>query len=105
MEAAAQFKPEEEIRSRGMLFLKAWLGATNGLHLKWLGYDEKAAEIASKYGLREVVKSTIGGIFNPMVFLRIIPAMGYQIFACMGILLGMYRTDANGYPVRWITKK
>lgn len=104
VEAAEQFRPEEEVRSRAMLFLKAWLGASNGVHLRWLGYDEKAAEVAAKYGLREMMRSAIGEIFNPIVLVRMIPCLGYQVFACMGILFGMYRTDAKGYPVRWITK-
>lgn len=50
MEASENFHAEDVCRSRAMLFLRAWVGAPNGAHLKWLGYDEEAAEVAAKDG-------------------------------------------------------
>ena len=63
MEASENFHAEDVCRSRAMLFLRAWVGAPNGAHLKWLGYDEEAAEVAAKYGILEQVKSSVTGIF------------------------------------------
>ena len=62
MEASENFQAEDVCRSRAMLFLRAWVGAPNGAHLKWLGYDEEAAEVAAKYGILEQVKSSVTGI-------------------------------------------
>lgn len=103
-EASTQYKAENVRRSRAMLLFKAWIGATSGLHLKWLGYDDKAAEIAKRYGLKEQISTAFHGAFNPWCFLKFIEIVGYQTFVCMGIMVGMYRTDAAGHPVRWITK-
>lgn len=106
MEAAEQFHPEEECRSRAMLLFRAWVGAANGSHLRWLGFEDEAAEVASKYGLKKQVGTVFESIFlNPMAMLKVIGIMFYQGFVCIGIIFGMYRTDAKGHPVRWIKKK
>lgn len=105
VEAAEQYKPEDVCRSRAMLLFKAWIGATSGMHLKWLGFDEQAKEIASKYGIREQFSSILTAIINPWAWLRFVGVICYQCFACIGIIFGMYRTDAQGHPVRWITRK
>ena len=111
MRCAEKFHAEDVCRSRAMLFVRAWIGAPNGAHLKWLGYDEEAAEIAAKYGILEQVKSSVDGIFNfngggMIQFLIFLLSLScYQCYTCIGILFGMYRTDAQGHPVRWITKK
>lgn len=109
MEASEHFHAEDVCRSRAMLFFRAFVGAPNGAHLKWLGYDDEAAEVASKYGILEQVKSCFdgafsdGGIIRFFVFIMMLSC--YQCYTCIGILFGMYRTDAHGHPVRWITKK
>ena len=109
MEASENFRVEDVCRSRAMLFFRAWVGAPNGAHLKWLGYDEKAAEVAARYGILEQLKSTVSSIFNPVGWIHlvifILALMWYQCYTCIGILFGMYRTDAQGHPVRWFTKK
>lgn len=106
MEAAEQFHPEEEYRSRAMLLFRAWVGATNGAHLKWLGFEEEAAEVASKYGLKKQVGTVFESIFlNPIALLKVIEIIFYQCVVCIGIIFGKYRTDSKGHPVRWITKK
>ncbi len=109
LEASENFHAEDVCRSRAMLFFRAFVGAPNGAHLKWLGYDEEAAEVAAKYGILEQVKSSVTGIFSDggmihfVIFLLALSC--YQCYTCIGILFGMYRTDAQGHPVRWITKK
>ena len=108
MEASEQFNSKDETRSRAMLLFKAWIGAANGLHLKWLGFDDKAAEVASKYGLKQQIITTIESItdiFNPYVLLKLCWIMLYQGFVCIGIIFGMYREDAQGHPVRWLKSK
>ena len=85
MEASENFHAEDVCRSRAMLFLRAWVGAPNG------------------------AKSSVTGIFcdgGMIQFAIFLLALScYQCYTCIGILFGMYRTDAQGHPVRWITKK
>ncbi len=105
MEAADAVEIEDVCRSRAMLLFKAWVGATSGMHLKWLGYDDEAAEVASRHGIMEQFGALIKGFWNPMEWMKLFGVIFYQCFICIGIIFGMYRTDANGHPVRWITKK
>lgn len=103
-EAADQYKAEDICRSRAKLLFQAWVGATSGLHLKWLGYDERAKEVASEYGFREQLGTIFEGMLNPFAWLRFLKVICYQCVICIGIIFGMYRTDASGHPVRWNTK-
>ena len=105
MEAAEAFNPEDICRSRAMLLYKAWIGGGNGAHLKWLGYDEEAAAIAEQFGLGKQVGTFFKAIINPAEWFTILGYVIYECALCIGIIFGKYPTDAQGHPVRWITKK
>lgn len=78
-------KPKK--RSRFALFFLCWaVGWLNGAHLRYLGYDEAAANYR-RYSF-----------FNPICWVWICTV---HIFECLAILFGKYRTDAYGNPVRY----
>jgi hypothetical protein len=87
------YAADQQYRSRFTLVFRAWIGAINGFHLKWLGYTDKAAEVKEKHGIG------ISKLMNPWWWVGSL--IGYQCCECLAVIFGRYRTDANGHPVRY----
>ncbi len=94
IEAAEIYSADKQYRSRFTLLFRAWMGATWGAHLKWLGYPEEAQQIRSQYRI------SLDIVFAPW---KIIGPMVYQCAECTGVLFGKYREDADGHPVRYFS--
>lgn len=111
VDVTKQYNPEEQYRSRGMLLVKCWIGGVNGSHLRWLGYNDKADEIKSKFGWKKLFGASFNflDIINPVGwiqgFIQIFLSVGYLCIEMLSVALGKYRTDANGHPVRWLKSK
>lgn len=112
VEAREQYTAENTYRPRLVLFLKCWVHGISGGHLRWLGYNEKADLIAAKYGWKSILHAVFGfmdmgagGGFNPFAIFRLFGSVCYLSVECISVLFGKYRTDANGYPVRWFKPK
>lgn len=104
-EASDYYQEKVIYRSRFMLLFRAWLGACNGSHLKWLGYDEAAEYIRNQFGIGSMVESIFGAMINPWRWLDLIGMMIYQSAECTKIIFGAYREDAAGNPVRYFRPK
>ena len=65
-------------RSRFMLLFRAWLGAANGMHLKWLGYDEYAREIKNQFGIGRQMDSIFSAMINPWAWFDMFGSIFYQ---------------------------
>ena len=96
VEAAEVYAADKQYRSRFTLLFRAWVGATSGLHLKWLGYPEEAKQVRAQYGL------TLGNMFNVW---GMIGSCGYQVVEVTAVMFGKYRCDAEGHPVRYFKPK
>jgi len=99
IEAAEAYAAGDITRSRFTLLFKAWLGSWRGAHLKWLGYEEKAAAVKEKYGWGVV------SMLTPAGWLRMFISICYHVVEQVSIIFGKYRTDADGHPVRYFKKK
>lgn len=101
----ASLEPSKQVRSRFVLFFKCWIGGWKGKHLEWLGYDEKADYVNTKYGnlISELVLGLINPLnwVNPMFWIMMIRGLGFQCVECTCVLFGKYRTDAEGHPIRY----
>lgn len=78
-------KPKK--RSRFAVVFLCWgVGWLNGAHLKYLGYDEAAANYRQH------------SLLSPMGWLWLCTS---HIFEVLCVMFGKYRTDAYGNPVRY----
>ncbi len=96
-----------DYRSRWMLLFQFMLGHDTGRHLRWLGFDAKADEVAANN------KQYVSGFFRCMLEMFKNPVAGIAIFfgvfvygikECIemcAIIFGRYSEDAQGRPVRY----
>ena len=110
VEAAEYYEPDQQYRSRFVLFFKAWIGAAWGVHLRWLGYTGKADQLRKNFGwfgMKEIISAGIVGSLGLLlrgIFMYLI-AMIYHCFICIAVIFGMYRKDADGHPIRYFKPK
>lgn len=96
------YAADKVYRSRWTLLFRAWMGAINGSHLRWLGYNEEADFIKGKYGIG-ISKLFGGGEGNMISYLLSI--IVYQCVEMTAIMFGKYPTDAQGHPVTYFKPK
>lgn len=105
IEAADRYDASTQYRSRFTLLFKCWIGAWRASHLKWLGYTEKTDNFRRRFGVgfKELLQGgLVGSLFLVSVGLfKFFFLMMYHCFVCLGVILGMYRKDADGHPVRY----
>lgn len=88
-----KYDPATQRRPRLALVFRAWVGACNGLHLKWLGYDAEAEQVKMQHGL------TISSMIR---IWPLVSSLIYQIVEVLMVIFGKYRTDAQGHPIRYL---
>lgn len=88
------YADDVQYRSRFGLLFFTWIGGWRGSHLKFLGFTDDAERMrqAHKIGLSIITPAGLVGLFV---------SMGVEILEFFKVMFGVYRTDANGHPVRY----
>lgn len=90
--AKMKYDPSQQVRPRLALVFRAWFGACYGMHLKWLGFDAEAQQIKMQFGIN---------ITSIMRIYPLIMTLFYHTFETLLVILGKYRTDSQGHPIRY----
>lgn len=93
---STRYRIEDQIRSRWALVFRACVGASSGYHLRWLGYEEEARNVRKTYGFNILSFFHISGLIATIL---------YHNVETYAVMLGKYRTDAQGHPVRYFRGK
>lgn len=85
-------------RSRFYLLFHAYLGCIIGSHLKFLGYEDEAQNMRINNNPVKILEIFTSPI-DWAIFMAKIMFIQFTVPVC--VMFGMYRNDANGYPVRY----